>query len=71
MSRKKAAKKRRHKTEAGKGIHEWSNGRFGFIENLRHRDTMQQERVAIDRLYELIDREVNMKNLFKKIMEQV
>lgn len=32
---------------------------------------MQQERVAIDRLYELIDREVNMKNLFKKIMEQV
>ena len=38
---------------------------------IRHRDTMQQERVAIDRLHDLIDREVNMKNLFRKIMGQV
>ena len=38
---------------------------------IRHRDTMQQERVSIDRLHDLIDREVNMKNLFRKIMGQV
>ncbi len=36
---------------------------------IRHRDTMQQERVSIDRLHDLIDREVNMKNLFRKIMD--
>ena len=39
--------------------------------HIRHRDTMQQERVSIDRLHDLIDREVNMKNLFRKIMGQV
>ena len=39
--------------------------------DIRHRDTMQQERVSIDRLHDLIDREVNMKNLFRKIMGQV
>ena len=38
---------------------------------IRHRDTMQQERVPIDRLHDLIDREANMKNLFRKIMGQV
>ena len=38
---------------------------------IRHRDTMQQERVSIDRLHDLINREVNMKNLFRKIMGQV
>ncbi len=38
---------------------------------IRHRDTMQQERVSIEALHDLIDQEVNMKNLFKKIMGQV
>ncbi len=36
---------------------------------IRHRDTMQQERVSIEALHDLIDQEVNMKNLFKKIMD--
>ncbi len=34
---------------------------------IRHRDTMQQERVDIERLYSIIDDRVNMKNLLKKI----
>ena len=36
---------------------------------IRHRDTMQQERVKIEDLHAIIDREVNMKNLFKKLMD--
>lgn len=36
---------------------------------IRHRDTMQQERVKIEDLHAMIDREVNMKNLFKKLMD--
>jgi glycyl-tRNA synthetase len=35
---------------------------------IRHRDTMQQERVSIDNLHSIIDAQVNMKNLFKKIV---
>jgi len=34
---------------------------------IRHRDSMKQERVQIDRLNEIIDREVNMKYLLQKI----
>lgn len=34
---------------------------------VRNRDDMSQERVAISDLYTLIDKQVNMKNLFKKI----
>ena len=36
---------------------------------IRHRDTMQQERVAIADLNKIISDEVSMKNLFKKIAE--
>jgi glycyl-tRNA synthetase len=36
---------------------------------IRHRDTMTQERVAIADLYRIINEQVNMKNLFKKIVE--
>lgn len=34
---------------------------------VRNRDDMSQERIAISDLYTLIDKQVNMKNLFKKI----
>jgi glycyl-tRNA synthetase len=36
---------------------------------VRYRDTMEQKRVAIAELNKLISDEVNMKNLFKKIMQ--
>jgi glycyl-tRNA synthetase len=36
---------------------------------IRHRDTMAQERVAIADLHKIIGDTVNMKNLFKKIVE--
>jgi len=36
---------------------------------IRHRDTMAQERVAIVDLHKIIGDAVNMKNLFKKIVE--
>ena len=36
---------------------------------IRHRDTMAQERVAIADLHKIIGDAVNMKNLFKKIVE--
>ena len=36
---------------------------------IRHRDTMEQQRVAISELHNIIGAEVNMKNLFKKIVE--
>ena len=36
---------------------------------IRHRDTMEQQRVAISELQNIIGAEVNMKNLFKKIVE--
>ena len=36
---------------------------------IRHRDTMEQQRVAISDLQNIIGAEVNMKNLFKKIVE--
>jgi glycyl-tRNA synthetase len=36
---------------------------------IRHRDTMEQQRVAISDLHAIIGAEVNMKNLFKKIVE--
>ena len=35
---------------------------------IRYRDTMQQERVSIDSLHQLIGDAVNMKNLFKQIV---
>ncbi|MDR0830866.1 MAG: glycine--tRNA ligase, partial [Prevotellaceae bacterium] len=35
---------------------------------IRHRDTMQQERVAIAELYQIIDNEVNIKGLLKKLV---
>jgi glycyl-tRNA synthetase len=35
---------------------------------IRHRDTMSQERVAIADLHSIIDAQVNIKNLFKKIV---
>ena len=36
---------------------------------IRFRDTMEQERVSIDKLYDIIAEKVSMKNLLKKIME--
>lgn len=36
---------------------------------IRHRDTMEQERVKIEDIYRIIDEQVNMKNLFKKIVQ--
>ena len=36
---------------------------------IRFRDTMEQERVSIDKLHEIISEKVSMKNLLKKIME--
>ncbi len=36
---------------------------------IRHRDTMQQERVSIDALSAMIGEQISMKNLFKKIVE--
>jgi glycyl-tRNA synthetase len=36
---------------------------------IRYRDTMQQERVAIDRLHSIIADKVSMKNLFKQIAQ--
>ena len=36
---------------------------------IRHRDTMEQQRVAISDLHAIIGAEVNMKNLFKKTVE--
>ncbi|MDR0810754.1 MAG: glycine--tRNA ligase, partial [Paludibacter sp.] len=35
---------------------------------IRHRDTMQQERVVISQLYQIIDNEVNIKGLLKKLI---
>ena len=35
---------------------------------IRHRDSMEQDRVAIADLHKIIDEQVNMKNLFKKIV---
>ena len=35
---------------------------------IRHRDTMEQQRVAIDQLHHIIGDAVNMKNLFRKIV---
>ncbi|MDR0830869.1 MAG: hypothetical protein LBN95_12295 [Prevotellaceae bacterium] len=35
---------------------------------IRHRDTMQQERVKIEDLHKIIGDAVNMKNLFQKII---
>lgn len=35
---------------------------------IRHRDSMEQERVKISELYAIIDEKVNMKNLFRKIV---
>ncbi len=35
---------------------------------IRHRDNMEQDRVAIADLHKIIDEQVNMKNLFKKIV---
>jgi glycyl-tRNA synthetase len=35
---------------------------------IRDRDTMQQERVSIDKLPEIIDKKVSMKNLFRQIV---
>ena len=37
---------------------------------VRHRDTMQQERVNIEQLHAMLADEVNMKKLFKKIVEE-
>jgi len=34
---------------------------------VRHRDTMQQERVAIDDLYRMVDDEVSYRKLFRKL----
>jgi glycyl-tRNA synthetase len=34
---------------------------------IRYRDTMEQERVAIDQLYDILKKEVSMKELFKKM----
>jgi len=36
---------------------------------IRHRDSMEQERVSISDLQSIIEEQVNMKNLFKKIVE--
>jgi len=37
---------------------------------LRYRDTMKQERVNVSDLHKIVGDQVNMKNLFKKIMEE-
>jgi glycyl-tRNA synthetase len=34
---------------------------------IRHRDTMQQERVKIEDLHAIISREVNLSNILKKL----
>ncbi|WP_302801996.1 His/Gly/Thr/Pro-type tRNA ligase C-terminal domain-containing protein, partial [Alistipes putredinis] len=34
---------------------------------VRHRDTMQQERVAIDALFGLVDAECSLRSLLKKL----
>ena len=36
---------------------------------LRHRDSMQQDRVKIEDLHGIIGEAVNMRNLFKKIVD--
>ena len=36
---------------------------------IRFRDTMEQERVSIDKLHDIISDKVSMKNLLKKIVE--
>ena len=36
---------------------------------IRHRDSMEQDRVQIDELQKIIDAQVNMKNLFRKITQ--
>ncbi|MCH5328757.1 MAG: glycine--tRNA ligase, partial [Coprobacter sp.] len=36
---------------------------------IRHRDTMEQQRVSIDQLSDIIGEQVSMKSLFKKIVE--
>ncbi len=37
---------------------------------IRYRDSMEQDRVAISDLHKIIDEQVNMKNLFKKIVTE-
>ncbi|MFA6778767.1 MAG: glycine--tRNA ligase [Paludibacteraceae bacterium] len=37
---------------------------------LRYRDTMKQERVKVEELHKIVGDQVNMKTLFKKIMEE-
>ena len=34
---------------------------------IRHRDTMEQERVKIEELKEIIEREVSIKNIFREL----
>ena len=34
---------------------------------VRHRDTMQQERIAIDALYRMVDEECSYRKLFRKL----
>ena len=36
---------------------------------IRHRDTMEQQRVPISHLHDIISEQVSMKSLFKKIVE--
>ena len=36
---------------------------------IRFRDTMEQERVSIDKLHDIITEKVSMKNLLKKVIE--
>ncbi|MFW5916501.1 MAG: His/Gly/Thr/Pro-type tRNA ligase C-terminal domain-containing protein, partial [Bacteroidota bacterium] len=36
---------------------------------IRNRDTMEQERIKTDQLADMLDRKVNMKNLFKQLVE--
>ncbi|NLI71650.1 MAG: glycine--tRNA ligase, partial [Bacteroidales bacterium] len=37
---------------------------------VRYRDSMEQDRIAISDLHKVIDEQVNMKNLFKKIVTE-
>ena len=38
--------------------------------SIRYRDSMEQDRIAISDLHKIIDEQVNMKNLFKKIVAE-
>ncbi len=38
---------------------------------VRHRDTMEQQRINIDKLHDIIDSEVSIKNTLKKMMSRV